>query len=441
MLHLVTGVPGAKKTAFVVSTLNDIEKSNKVNLVKNKAIFAHNKKIIDDNNLQSEFDYLDSEVGTGHELKRELTILDNDYFAMFTQDFDDLRPDDYFKRSVDYNNILERIVNKNDKLQLKALLPVRTIYTNINNLKIDYVRANVYDWRTCPDGSIIVIDEVQLVEPYKETKQKDNPIVQDLTIHRHRGFDFYFITQSAALLHVQIKDLIAVHYHLTLPFGWVTKVYQYGSFRANPNAVSVKISAERSFSFNPPASIFKLYKSTTINTAQKRIPYKMIFGFGSIVLLGIFGFIWAFNSASNSELGKVVQGKDSPIASATAKTQTPSSATAATVASVSSATAAMTAQYDAQIKILQQQQQIEQLQAQIKAAKTPSNVIAFGNNCTAYNSDGLPLDMSLSECKQYASGKKQVLKVFDKQNNVNTLALGNVASLESVPNVASIPKT
>lgn len=441
MLHLVTGVPGAKKTAFVVSTLNDIEKSNKVNLVKNKAIFAHNQKIIDDNNLQSDFDYLDSEVGTGHELKRELTILDNDYFAMFTQDFDDLRPDDYFKRSVDYNNILERIVSKNDKLQLKALLPVRTIYTNINNLKIDYVRANVHDWRTCPDGSIIVIDEVQLVEPYKETKQKDNPIVQDLTIHRHRGFDFYFITQSAALLHVQIKDLIAVHYHLTLPFGWVTKVYQYGSFRANPNAVSVKISAERSFSFNPPASIFKLYKSTTINTAQKRIPYKMIFGFGSIVLFGIVGFIWAFNSASNSELGKVVQGKDTKSVIASATAQTPSSATAATVASVSSATAAMTAQNDAQIKILHQQQQIEQLQAQIKAAKTPTNVIAFGSNCTAYNSDGLPLDMSLTECKQYASGKKQVLKVFDKQTNVNTLALGNVASLESVPNVASIPKT
>ena len=443
MLHLVTGVPGAKKTAFVVSTLNDIEKSNKVNLVKNNAIFAHNQKIIDDNNLQSEFDYLDSEVGTGHELKRELTILDNDYFAMFTQDFDDLRPDDYFKRSVDYNNILERIVSKNDKLQLKALLPVRTIYTNINNLKIDYVRANVYDWRTCPDGSIIVIDEVQLVEPYKETKQKDNPIVQDLTIHRHRGFDFYFITQSAALLHVQIKDLIAVHYHLTLPFGWVTKVYQYGSFRANPNAVSVKISAERSFSFNPPESIFKLYKSTTINTAQKRIPYKMIFGFGSIVLFGIFGFIWAFNSANNSSLAKVVKGQDtkSIIASSTAKTQTPSSATAATVASVSSATAAIAAQNDAQIKILQQQQQIEQLQAQIKAQKTPSNVIAFGSNCTAYNSDGLPLDMSLIECKQYATGKKQVLKVFDKQTNVNTLAVGNVASLQSVPNVASIPKT
>ena len=158
-------------------------------------------------------------------------------------------------------------------------------------------------------------------------------------------------------------------------------------------------------------------------------------------MLGIFGFIWAFNSASNSELGKVVKGQDTKSVIASATAQTSASTTAATVASVSSATAAITAQNDAQIKILQQQQQIEQLQAQLKAQKTPSNVIAFGSNCTAYNSDGLPLDMSLTECKQYATGKKQVLKVFDKQTNVNTLAVGNVASLQSVPDVASIPKT
>ena len=224
--------------------------------------------------------------------------------------------------------------------------------------------------------------------------------------------------------------MIAVHYHLTLPYGWVTKVYQYGSFRANPNAVSVKVSAERSFSFNPPASIFKLYKSTTINTAQKRIPYKMIFGFGSIVLFGIVGFIWAFNSTNNSSLAKVVKGQDtkSVIDSATAKTQTAVTATAATVASVSSPAAAMTAQYDAQIKILQQQQQIQQLQAQLKAQKTPVNVIAFADNCTAYNADGLPLDISLNECKQYASGKKQTLK---KVKNDVSVVSGNVATQSS----------
>ncbi len=111
------------------------------------------------------------------------------------------------------------------------------------------------DWRKAPDGSIIVIDEVQLVEPYKQSKNKDEPIIQDLTVHRHRGFDFYLITQSANLLHVQIKDLIGLHWHITVPWGWVSKVYQYGSYRQNPNAVSIKMSAERKFNFSPPSFI------------------------------------------------------------------------------------------------------------------------------------------------------------------------------------------
>ena len=36
MLHLVTGNPGAKKSAFVVSRLDKIETDNKVNLVSIK---------------------------------------------------------------------------------------------------------------------------------------------------------------------------------------------------------------------------------------------------------------------------------------------------------------------------------------------------------------------------------------------------------------------
>lgn len=42
MLHLVTGNPGAKKSAFVVSKLDKIETENKVNLVK---IFSFIKTI------------------------------------------------------------------------------------------------------------------------------------------------------------------------------------------------------------------------------------------------------------------------------------------------------------------------------------------------------------------------------------------------------------
>ncbi|MDR8246919.1 hypothetical protein FPK89_21015, partial [Acinetobacter baumannii] len=123
----------------------------------------------------------------------------------------------------------------------------------------------IYDWRDCPDGSIIVIDEVQLVEPYSNTKVKDE-IVMELTTHRHRGFDFYFITQAPSLLHPTIKELIGCHFHITRPYGRTPKIYRFGSCRQYPNTLVNKLNCEAKFDFKPQQRIFKLYKSTTIDT-------------------------------------------------------------------------------------------------------------------------------------------------------------------------------
>ena len=123
---------------------------------------------------------------------------------MAVNDYDLIRPDYYFERSSRFNVIINRIQDLHGDLGLKYILPVRTIYSNIAALRIDYVRSLVDDWRDCPDGSIIVIDEIQLVSPYSDTKDKTNPIVTNLSIHRHRRFYFYFITQSAGNFHVLI---------------------------------------------------------------------------------------------------------------------------------------------------------------------------------------------------------------------------------------------
>lgn len=318
MLGLVTGVPGAKKTVFIVSKLDKIEAENKVNIVKNIAHYKANEQLIIKNDLANQFTYYFDDVGSGHDLKQVMTVLDDDFFDMLGLEYDELRPDDYYKVATIYNTILARVFDDELPKGWRYLLPVRTIYTNINALKIDFVRSlydlldnkNSVDWRKAPDGSIIVIDEVQLVEPFKQTKNKDDPIIQDLTIHRHRGFDFYFITQSANLLHVQLKDLIGLHWHITVPWGWVSKVYQYGSYRQNPNAVSIKMSAERSFNFSPPVRLFKLYKSTTINTHQKRIPYKPIIMFLTLILFAVGAFIWAVGGSKDMTLIKGITGGD-----------------------------------------------------------------------------------------------------------------------------------
>lgn len=295
MLNAVTGVPGASKTAYVVTQLYDQERKNKINLVKNIAIYLHNKphflRFLDD------FAYVEIEVGSGHELKTVLEILPDDYFDMLGQEYDDLRPDDYYVRVVRYNEIIDRINDRGEKHDLQYFQPVRTIYTNIKALKIDYVRALVVDWRKCPDGSIIVIDEVQLVPPYNENKNKTDDIVQELTIHRHRGFDFWFITQSPSYLHPTIKELISCHLHITRPYWRTPKVYQYGSLRQYPNTLINKLNCESKFDFKPKDFIFKLYKSTSIDTSKKRTPAGL-YGFVAFIVLAIGVFLYGLSGGS-----------------------------------------------------------------------------------------------------------------------------------------------
>lgn len=298
MLNLVTGVPGASKTAYVVTELDKIERQNKINLEKNKLIHQNNQQLF--TKYKDDFAYYEIEIGSGHELKNEIEFLPDDYFNFLNQDFDDLRPDYYFLRSVRYNEIIERIEDREGEQGFKRFQPVRTIYSNIKALKIDYVRANIHDWRECPDGSIITIDEVQLVDPYAQTKVKDD-MVMELTTHRHRGFDFYFITQAPSLLHPTIKELIGCHYHITRPYGRTPKIYRFGSCRQYPNTLVNKLNCEAKFDFKPQQRIFKLYKSTTIDTHKPRYP-KGLVGIGLFILAAFCLFLYSCSGPSKSSL-------------------------------------------------------------------------------------------------------------------------------------------
>lgn len=308
MLELITGTPGAKKTVFTVSKLDKAERDNQVNLLKNITLYKQNLPLVD--KFRSDFGYREFEVGGAHTLKREIEVLPDDYFDFLLEDFDDLRPDFYYQRASYFNEIIERINEREGEQKFKFILPVRTIYSNINALKIPFVRSlseliddnGFVDWRKAPDGSIIVIDEVQLVPPFDQVKNRNEPIIQDLTVHRHRGFDFKFITQYPSLLHPTIKDLIGVHFHLTVPYGVKTRVYQFGSTRAYPNTMANKFNCETKFYFSPPDRLFKLYKSTTIDTHKKRIPYKQLLGFAILILLGIGIFITSVMGGSKSAM-------------------------------------------------------------------------------------------------------------------------------------------
>lgn len=155
----------------------------------------------------------------------------------------------------------------------------RTVYADIDGLTIEGVEKSPDDWRTTPDGSVIVYDEAQQKDIFKKTRStlSDNKIVSDFEIHRHTGHDIVFITQSPIFLHTHIRELIGEHYHLHRPYGAkLANIYFWRMCQNNPNSKTAKAQVETTSLFNYHKKLFTYYKSATIHTHKLRVPPKII---------------------------------------------------------------------------------------------------------------------------------------------------------------------
>lgn len=283
MLHLITGTPGAGKTLYAVSLIVKYEDSNERALIYNAAALKHNKQLIEKNNLA---EYFASYSYFSKKTKEQETVLfEPDYFDYFN---DQLRTENIFLDIQFYNGICKIIKNDLD-IDLKTLKDVRHIYSNIDGLKVPNVRPIEIDWRKCPDGSIIFYDEIQLIYEYStDNKQDKENIVKELTIHRHRAFDIYGITQFPSLVHTNYRAVVGLHYHLHRGWGAPSAtVYVWANCRDKPNSLGNKLTAERDFRFNYPKRLYQYYESATANTVKLRVPLKL-FAILIIPLLGLF---------------------------------------------------------------------------------------------------------------------------------------------------------
>ncbi|MEG2359072.1 zonular occludens toxin domain-containing protein [Acinetobacter sp.] len=306
MINLVTAPPGVGKTLYATMQLIKAHELNQVNLPKARDYYIHNlellaknldKKIVVDlvefkgnQNLFAEL-RLALQAHDG----QEITL--DEYFSCFNHyDFSDfysdkVTPEHYFL-STSYN-LIANFVNKAIGLSFKMIPPVRQIYSDINGLRVDDVLESPDDWRTCPDGSIIFYDEVQNRSIYKNTKAK-NEIIEDLTVHRHRGFDIWFITQFPILIHTEVRAVVGQHYHLFRPWGLPQAYVHVWSYAVvDPNSFSKKRAAERTFRFSYPKKVFKMYTSSTMHTHKIHLPKKLIlyaFGIGLGLVMMYRGF-------------------------------------------------------------------------------------------------------------------------------------------------------
>ena len=291
MITLLSATPGSGKSLLATDTLLDISRDNVANLKHN---FYYAKAFFEKLEQLKKLDYLDQILvtrGQGLERTIEIVFLTPDFFDFLKTEYfinvisnpqtDDIVvnfPPHYFERISLLNLIIDNL-NVNENTKFKHFKPVRAIYTNIADLKLIQCRPLPpdCDWRSTPQGSYFAIDEAQLINIFSDEAKGIDPIVKDLTIHRHKGYDFLFITQEPSFVHKYIRKLASHHIHLVNIFGWEQSMkLEWSVVQDSPNAIKAIARTENFTRWRFPKHVYKLYKSSTIHTKKKRLPKKLV---------------------------------------------------------------------------------------------------------------------------------------------------------------------
>ena len=121
---------------------------------------------------------------------------------------------------------------------------------------------------TVPDGSIIVIDEVQTVWRPSGPGQKIADHIAKLETHRHRGLDFYIITQGPNLVHSNVRALVGRHVHLR-DIGFLGRWWYEWPETADNCRTGWKTAPIKK-RYRLPKHIFGKYKSASIHVKPIR---------------------------------------------------------------------------------------------------------------------------------------------------------------------------
>jgi zona occludens toxin len=120
-----------------------------------------------------------------------------------------------------------------------------------------------HEW--APKGAVLFYDEVQNVYRPRSSGSKVPPSIQAFEVHRHRGLDFYLISQSPKLFDSNIRELISRHIHLKA--NWAGRFqYEWPECKLNTQSTSDAIKSR----YVLDSKMFDKYKSASLHTKQKR---------------------------------------------------------------------------------------------------------------------------------------------------------------------------
>jgi len=181
---------------------------------------------------------------------------------------------------------------------------------NVRGLKRDdWKVCDPKDWMCLPDGSVVLVDEVQDFFPMRSPSHAVPEAVQRLDKHRHRGFIFIFTCQYPKQIDFALRAFVDRHIHLRRTFGL-------------PNSVAMELNRcididdkgdlnkSMKTTFTYPKHVYDWYESASVHNMKVRIPAKVL-AF-PVLVIGFLGLCW-FGYQQISGFGEKVSGVANPL--------------------------------------------------------------------------------------------------------------------------------
>lgn len=156
---------------------------------------------------------------------------------------------------------------------------------------------------TFPEGALIIIDEAQKVFRPRAAGSKVPDHVAAFEKHRHRGLDFWLITQHPNLLDGNVRRLVGKH--IALRAHWAGRELLEWSEASDPESRSARAVAVRQ-RYRLPKRIFGLYKSASMHVKQRRRVPLALYVFAAVVCISAFLAWRVYGRVSSAISGDVV---------------------------------------------------------------------------------------------------------------------------------------
>lgn len=125
-----------------------------------------------------------------------------------------------------------------------------------------------------PSGAIMLIDEAQKTFRARSLGSIPPKFVTELEEHRHKGLDFYMITQHPSFVDAAVRKLTQTHHHMVRIWGMeASTIHKWNGVKDNCDKSSARNDSEKTkWGFNK--ALYGLYKSADAHTMKRSIPMR-----------------------------------------------------------------------------------------------------------------------------------------------------------------------